>query len=121
MNGRRPARAGFAFLVFAPVVWLLQFLAVYVVAAVHCERFADTGLAPLRLLTLGLALLSLALIGAHGQRSIVLYREHARAATQAGEGSRQRFVGLASLLLALLSGIATLLGSLPIVLLERCS
>lgn len=121
MTGRATARAGFGFLVFAPTVWLVQFVAGYVMAAVHCQRFAATGLAPLRLLILGLVILALGLIGAHALRSMALYRELAGAADPTDELRRRRFIGAASLLLALLSGIATLLGSLPILMLDDCT
>ena len=107
---------GFRFLLFAPVVWAAQFLAGYVIAAIHCEKFADAAMGNTRMLIAAIAMVSLLLIVFHGLRSAAIHR---RCASSELAG-RQRFIAFAGLLLCVVSGIATVFGVLPVLMLESC-
>lgn len=112
---------GFRLLIFAPSVWAAQFLAVYVIAAVHCARFATAAMAGTRALMAGIAAVALALIVVHGVRGLRLWRQAVRGAVFDRMSQHQRFVGFTGFLLAVVSGIATLFGALSILMIHTCA
>ncbi len=111
-------------LTIAPTIWAVHLLASYVTAAIWCEKFtnSDGSLGGARI-AIGIytvvALAGIALVGWIG------YRRHSF-----GEGSlphdddtpqdRHRFLGFATLLLAVLSGVATLFVATVAVFFGNC-
>ena len=111
-------------LTIGPGIWAVHFLASYVTAAIWCAKFAgpDHSLAPVRIAIAAyttVALIGIGLVGWLG------YRRHGvgRATVPHDFDTREdrhRFLGFATLLLAGLSFVATLMVALTAVFLETC-
>ena len=111
-------------LTFGPAIWAVHFLAAYVTAAVWCAKVAgrDGSLATVRLL-IGIytaaALAGIALVAWRGLRR----HRMGAARTPHDEDTpedRHRFLGLATLLLASLSGIATIYVAITALVFDTC-
>ena len=118
--GLLPRPQGLWFLVFAPVVWALQFLAGYITAAIGCAKFANAGSDSARSLIATYVVLALLLIVVHGMRGLATYRG-SMGAQVTTQDRRQAFIGFAGFLLALVSGIAVVYGALPLLILRGCA
>lgn len=111
-------------LTIGPGIWAVHFLASYVTAAIWCAKFSepDHSLAPVRLAIAAYTAVAVIGIGITGWLG---YRRH-----DIGNASlphdfdtredRHRFLGFATLLLAALSFVATLMVALTAVFLETC-
>lgn len=104
----------------APSVWAVQFLAVYVIAAIHCAKFESVAMAATRLAMAGIAALALLLIVLLGARGLATWRQRVPGSATDSATERERFIAFASFLLAIVSGIATVFGSLPILMFHAC-
>jgi hypothetical protein len=110
-------------LIVSPVLWSLHFLLCYITAAIWCaKRGGDASLLTVRIAIAVYTLLAIAGIAWNGWGG---YRRH-----RLGKGKlphdfdspadRHRFLGFATLLLALLSGVATLYAALVAVFFWNC-
>ena len=111
-------------LTFSPLCWAIHFLASYLTTAIYCAKFAPSdGSAPsIRVAVAIFTFIAITLIVAIGSKS---YRMH-----RMGDASlphdddtpqdEHRFIGFASLLLSILSGIATLFTATVFVFMETC-
>ena len=111
-------------LVASPTIWAVHFLASYVTAAIWCAKFAGEAgsLAPARfaiaVYTVG-ALLGIGWTGWLGYRRGGL-RQDTMPHDDPSPVDRYRFFGSATLLLSLLSGVATLFVAAVILFVETC-
>lgn len=112
---------GFRFLLFAPVLWAMQFLAGYVIASIHCAKFETAEMTGTRAAIAGVVALALVLIAFHGTRGWAIWRQNAPGSPSEPAAERQRFIGFASFLLAIVSGIATIFGALPVLMFQSCA
>lgn len=112
------------FLLFAPTVWAVHFLACYVIAAIHCTKadsaFAD--LAPVRVWVFALTAIALALVLATG---IQAWRHWGFGVNSPPHDAptpedRRRFLGYAALLISALSFVSILFTALPALLITDC-
>jgi hypothetical protein len=108
----------------APSIWMVQFLATYTTAAVWCARFAarDDALGTLRLVVLGyaaVALLGIVIVGVSGYRRHALGNQ-APPHDMDTPGDRHRFLGFATVLLAGLSGVASIYVGMTGVIFQTC-
>ena len=107
----------------SPVIWAAHFMLSYVTAAIWCAKHSpETSLLPVRVAIAIYTALAMAGIARNAWGG---YRRH-----KFGNGKlphdvdspedRHRFLGFATLLLALLSGVATLYAALVIVFFWNC-
>jgi hypothetical protein len=111
-------------LIVSPTIWAVHFLASYISVALWCGKVVgrDGSLDTARLLIgtyTALALLFVALTGRHGYRRHNTGKQNASRYSDTPE-DRHRFLGLATLLLSLLSGVAIAYVALPILYIETC-
>ena len=111
-------------LTIAPAIWAAHFGASYGLAALWCAKVAgrDGSLSGARLIVAGLtavALLCIAAVGRAGWRAAALHTGatpfHADTATD-----RHRLLGLATFLLAILSGVAVIYTAIPVAIFRSC-
>lgn len=115
-------------LIVAPIIWTVHFLASYLTAAIYCEKTVaspevssiDAG--PVQWAIMIYTLLALPLIGAVAWHA---YRRHTFGNAQLphdfdSSGDRHRFLGFAAFLLALLSAVATIFTALVVVFIGSC-
>jgi hypothetical protein len=109
----------------SPLIWAAHFLASYATAAIWCAKLANedgslTGARWAIAIYTVLALFGIALVGWIG-----LHRQSFGAATVPHEfdspADRHRFLGFATILLSILSAVATIFVSLAAVFMETCS
>ena len=111
-------------LTYGPLFWAAHFLLSYTTAAVWCAKVAGAGgsLEGARLAIAAYTLLALAGIGRVGW--LGYSRASFGSATEPHDfdtaGDRHRFLGLATVLLCLLSFVATIYVALPILFFEGC-
>lgn len=114
-------------MISAMIVWAVWFVIVYALTGIGCRAGWNAVLLPignlLSLLMLASTVLALGLIGWCARRGYVAWRSTGPAGAGVGREimQRQRFLGLAMFVLALLAGIGTLLVALPIVMLDPCA
>lgn len=124
MNDQPSVRDSFWMLTVSPVIWALHFLLSYVTAAVWCQKYvgADGSLGAARI-AIGaytvFAILAIALVGLAG------YRRHANGSASLPHDDdspedRGRFIGFSTLLLSVLSAIATLFVAAVAVFIGTC-
>lgn len=107
----------------APVIWAAHFLFCYVTAAVWCARLgAAASLAPVHIAIAAYTAAAVAAIAAIG---FIGYRAHRHGAESPphdadSAADRHRFLGLATLLLAGLSLLATVYTALVALFFETC-
>ena len=112
------------FLIGAPTVWALHFLACYVLAAVYCAKagseFAD--LAPVRIWIAVFTVAGLALVAATGVQAWRHWGFGANSPPHdaATPGDRRRFLGYAALLISALSFVAVVFTALPALIIVDC-
>ena len=111
-------------LVAGPAIWAVRFVVVYAFSAVWCARFAtDEGsfavARAVHLVTAAIALAALAVLGWRGHRR---HRRDVGAGPHArdDDAARHRFLGYATLLLALLSGLAVVYEVLVVAYVGSC-
>lgn len=110
------------------IVWAVWFVTVYALTGVGCRAGWSQVTLPVGINLLTLVLLStvvaaLGLIGWCGWTGYAAWRQ-ARAvdAGRGGEATqRQRFMGLAMALLSAIAAIGTLMGALPMLMLDPCA
>lgn len=108
----------------APTIWAVHFLACYLTAAVWCAKAAGTvgALGPVRsavALYTVIALVGITAVSVHA------YRRHTLGTATTPHdfdtpADRHRFLGFATLLLALLSGVATLYVAIVALFFQVC-
>lgn len=118
------SRGGLWMLTLSPVIWAAHLMAAYGLASIWCAKVAGPGgsLSTVRVVVAaltGLALVGIAIVARAG------YREQRRGTLNAPhdrdtDEDRQRFLGLATLLLSGLSAVAVLFASLAALFIERC-
>jgi hypothetical protein len=109
----------------APVVWALHFLFCYVYAAVYCEKLGrDASLANPTLAVIGATLVALTLIGLSTHH---IWRVRARSLTDNDfefehntPEERHRFLSHVALMLCVLSAVAVLYVTIPMLYLSSC-
>jgi hypothetical protein len=106
----------------SPTIWFMHFLACYLTASVWCARAGQTaalgGVRGAVAAYTALALTGIAVTGWHGYRR---YRFAAAGPLHRDTGQdRHRFLGLASLLLSVLSVVAVLFVALPALFIQSC-
>jgi len=112
-------------LIAAPIVWAVHFLVCYVGVAVYCEKWGRAAsLLPGRWLVAVATLIALVLIGMIFRslwkvRGVSLERANLDFTVNSPE-ERHRFLSHVSLMLCVLSIVATLYVALPAFLLETC-
>lgn len=111
-------------LIMGPVVWAIHFLIAYPTAAIMCARVTpQTGIEPARIVIAVVTVLALAIITATG---ISGWRHSGGVVTSDDpldddtDGSRQRFLANATLLLAGLSFVGVVYVALPALIFESC-
>ncbi|TWT66514.1 transmembrane prediction [Allorhodopirellula solitaria] len=111
-------------LTFSPLCWAGHFLASYLTTAIYCAKFAspEGDALPVRIAVAVFTIVALSLITFFGVRSLRLHRRGDATLPHDDDtvDDEQRFLGFAALLLAILSGIATLYTALVFVLMETC-
>lgn len=109
------------------IVWAVWFVAVYALTGVGCRAgWNQTGWAGTNLLTLTLvasAIIALALIGWCARRGHAMWRQARDGAGARGQDAaqRQRFIGMATAVLAGIAAIGTLLTAIPMLMLDPCA
>lgn len=112
-------------LTLSPVIWSAHLLLSYITAAVYCEKYAggDVGFQTVQWLVAGytaLAMTSIVVIGWVGyQRNQA--RDDATPRAFDSPTDRHRFIGFATFLLSLLSGVATLFSAMVFVFVRNCN
>ena len=113
-------------LTIAPTIWAVHFLLSYVFAAVWCAK-AGQAAASIGGIRVAIALFTVVALAGIAAAGVAGYRRHGH-----GEGfdttghdfdapeGRHRFLGFATVLLAGLSGVATVFTALPAVFIETC-
>jgi hypothetical protein len=110
-------------LIVSPTIWALHFMLCYVTAAVWCaKRGADASLVTLQIAIGIYTAVALAGIAWNGMGA---YRRHTFGESTLPHDfdspqDRHRFLGFATLLLALLSGVAVLYAAMVVVFLRSC-
>lgn len=110
------------------VVWAVWFVTVYALTGVGCDAGWNRVVLPVDINLLTLVLLftviaALGLIGWCGRTGYVAWRQARLAGLSRHREAvqRQRFMGLAMALLSAIAAIGTLLGALPMLMLDPCA
>ena len=112
-------------MVISPTVWAAHFLICYITAAIWCAKYAGPGgsLEPVRWAILGYTVLALVVIGWNGWWGFK--RSRLGNATLPHDADtpedRHRFLGFSTVLLAGLSGIATLFEGMVALFFNTCN
>lgn len=111
--------------IISPSIWALHFLACYVSAAIFCEKLGrDTPLVDIRLLVIVVTVLAL---GGIFWSTLGLWRVHERSLTDNDfeyehntPEERHRFLSHVALMLSVLSAVAVVYVTIPMLYLETC-
>lgn len=111
--------------IISPTLWAVHFLVCYVAAAIYCEKLGrDAPLDDVRLLVIVATALALGGIGWSGLR---LWRVHDRSLTDDDfeyehntPEERHRFLSHVALMLCVLSAVAVIYVTIPMLYLETC-
>ena len=109
------------------IVWAVWFVAVYALTGLGCRAgWNHTGGAGTNLLTLVLvasALIALVLIGWCAHRGHAMWRQAHDGGGPRGQDAaqRQRFIGMATAVLAGIAAIGTILTAIPMLMLDPCA
>lgn len=111
-------------LTVAPGIWALHFGLCYSTAAIWCAK-AESALAPLGTIQAAVAVYTALALGGIAVTGWIGYRAHSYGAASAPHDDdtpedRHRFMGLATLLLAGLSGVAVIYAALVVVFIRTC-
>ncbi|QDU40870.1 hypothetical protein Mal4_52330 [Maioricimonas rarisocia] len=111
-------------LTVSPTVWAAHFMASYITAAVWCAKFADStgSLWPARMaiaIYTVVAMVGICVNGWIGLRRARVDPDTVQKHQDTPLG-RHRFLGFATLLLSILSGVATLFSAAVVVFMETC-
>ena len=125
MNTQLPERRERLWLVAAsPVIWSAHFLLSYITASVWCAKAAaeDVSLSPIRVTITIYTVVALIGIGWTGWRG---YSRHVFGTTTSAHdfdspAGRHGFLGFAVAILSMLSAIATIYGTFPILFIGSC-
>lgn len=108
----------------APVLWAAHFLLSYGTAAIWCAKVAgrDGSLTGARVAIAVYTIVALAGIGVIGWAGLRRHRKGHPTTPHAADTpeDRHRFLGFATLLLAILSGVATIYSTLAAVFIQTC-
>ncbi len=111
-------------LVVSPLIWAAHFMACYVTAAVWCAKQADRGadISPVRWAILAYTIVALIGIGFNGWGGWRRHRfgDETLPHDVDTPGDRHRFLGFATVLLAALSGIATVFAAIVALYFRDC-
>ncbi len=110
--------------IVSPTIWAVHFLACYITAAIYCAKVTvPTGpLTPVRVAIAAYTAVALLGIGGSGWFG---YRRHSMGQASVPHDfdtpeDRHRFLGLATLLLSLLSAVATVYVAMVALFMENC-
>lgn len=110
------------------IIWAVWFVTVYALTGVGCDAGWNRMVLPVGINLLTVVLLSsviaaLGLIGWCGRTGYVAWRQARLADVGRNREAvqRQRFMGLAMALLSAIAAIGTLLGALPMLMLDPCA
>jgi hypothetical protein len=111
--------------IISPIIWALHFLVCYISAAIYCEKFGrDASLDNIRTLVI---VVTLAALGGILWSTIRLWRVRGRSLTDGDfeyehntPEERHRFLSHVALMLCLLSAVAVLYVTIPILYLSTC-
>jgi hypothetical protein len=111
--------------IISPSIWALHFLACYVSAAIYCEKLGrDTPLGDIRLLVIVVTVVAL---GGIFWSTLGLWRVHERSLTDNDfeyehntPEERHRFLSHVALMLSVLSAVAVVYVTIPMLYLETC-
>jgi len=117
-------RGNIWWVVAAPLTWALHFLISYITAAIYCAKYVDQE-ASIEPITIPVAAYTIVALSVIVSVATVGYRRHRLGETttphsKPTRGDQVRMIGLATFLLSLLSGIATLFTALVFVLAGSC-
>lgn len=111
-------------LIASPTIWAAHFVACYLTAAIWCAKFSgpDRSLGNVRIVIAAYSVLALLGIGYIG---FIGYRRNrsqlkTRPLDRDTPEDRHRFLGFATLLLSVMSAIATLFVALAALIIEKC-
>jgi hypothetical protein len=118
------SRQSLVMLAFGPAVWTVHLIFSYGTAAVWCEKYAAAG-GSLGGARVAIAIYTLIALTAIGAAAWYGFRRHTFGATTVphdfdSRESRHSFLGFATLLLALLSFVATVYVALVIIFIRTC-
>jgi len=117
-------KGGLWALTVGPAIWAVHFLASYMAAAVWCGRAgADAGFGLAIAVFAGGTVLALAAAGWVGWRGWVRYNygEAVPSHHKDTPEDRRRFLGLATLLLAMLGGVSIAYTAMAVLMMRGCS
>lgn len=111
--------------IISPSIWALHFLACYVAAAIYCEKLGrDAPLGDIRLLVVVVTVVAL---GGISWSTLGLWRVHERSLTDNDfeyehntPEERHRFLSHVALMLSVLSAVAVIYVTIPMLYLETC-
>jgi hypothetical protein len=111
--------------IIAPTIWALHFLACYIAAAIYCEKLGrDASLDTIRTLVIVVTVVAL---GGIFWSSLRLWRVHDRSLTDDDfeyehntPEERHRFLSHVALMLSVLSAVAVIYVTIPMLHLESC-
>jgi hypothetical protein len=111
--------------IIAPTIWALHFLACYIAAAIYCEKLGrDASLDTIRTLVIVVTVVAL---GGIFWSSVRLWRVHDRSLTDDDfeyehntPEERHRFLSHVALMLSVLSAVAVIYVTIPMLYLESC-
>jgi hypothetical protein len=111
--------------IIAPTIWALHFLACYIAAAIYCEKLGrDASLDTIRTLVIVVTVVAL---GGIFWSSLRLWRVHDRSLTDDDfeyehntPEERHRFLSHVALMLSVLSAVAVIYVTIPMLYLESC-
>ncbi|QDV69561.1 hypothetical protein Poly24_32770 [Rosistilla carotiformis] len=118
----RALRNHIVWLLIPPTTWAIHFLASYLTIAIVCAKSETGDAMPIRIAIAIYTLVALGVIALVGWHSHRQHRHGDASAPHDGNTSdvQLRFIGYATLLLAALSGVATLFTALVVLFIGSC-
>ena len=126
MNAAKPSASSLIGVTSSMLVWMVWFVAVYALTGLGCRagwnRLAVPGGNLLTLVMVLSALLALALIAWRGRIGVSTWRAATRGEVRGQDAAqRQRFIGMATAVLAVLAALGTLFTAVPMLMLDPCA
>lgn len=126
MSAAKSLTGGLIGVIGSMLVWIGWFLAVYALTGLGCRagwnRLAIPGGNLLTLVMVLSALLALALIAWRGRVGLAIWRSAKQGGVRGQDAAqRQRFIGMATAVLAVLAALGTLFTAVPMLMLDPCA
>jgi hypothetical protein len=111
-------------LAVSPTIWAVHFLLCYITAAIWCAKFVrpDGSLGPVRWAIIGYTVVALVTIALNGRNGLRRHRRGSESVPHDYDtpGDRHGFLGYATVLLSVLSGVAVLFAALVVIFFHDC-